>query len=570
MEVQSQPRRAPVWLIVLCVLPLALGGAVFAWLQFGGAGSADTPAANSGPKLPDLGSRGKDLANAPAAGTNEAAGNSADGGETPVDGGEVPPPEVAENTEREIDILIGRIQHATKVGDRRGRESAHAELRKCRPSGRVDARLTFHIENEQSAWARIEFFKAYHAEQERRTWALRVLDTRTNQWLGTTDQYAAGELEELKLYLETLLPMLFEGPSRDERLMALLRSTIDAEKPEWLLVPLFQQLLRLHKAVKRDEYKTGPGGVTVAIRENLRRMLERQTAPEELRFMALWLWITSLDDWSTALLELEQTALKACLPMLVRGLPRRDRSGGIPIIDDKLADALEQVGPGRAWAVEHAQEIADLVKRMVTQPLGADIIRALIATVAERAIPDALLIVEAGVSRKDEYLPAWLTALGCVGGEAVLQRLTQAADDPDPLVAQGAVEGLRRSPTSGADAELRRVLEQGANIAVKSQALGAMLDRSDNKTALLDEYLDVNKDASLRAVAVAHIPRTDVERMKGLVENDPSLRVRQAALTRLGELKDKSLRTWFLRIKERDPSPVLRQQAHRYADELED
>lgn len=570
MEVQSQPRRTPVWLIVLCVLPLALGGAVLGWLQFGGAGNGDTPDASSGPKLPDLGSRGKDLANAPAAGTNEPTGNSADGGETPADGGEEPPPEVAESTEREIDILIGRIQHATKVGDRKGRESAHAELRKCRPGERVDARLTFHIENEQNAWVRIEFFNAYHAEEERRKWALRVLDTRTSQLYGTTDQYASGEFEELKLYLATLLPMLFEGPSRDERLMGLLRSTIDAEKPEWLLVPLFQQLLRLHEAVKRDEYKTGPAGVTVAIRENLRRMLERQTAPEELRFMALWLWITSLEDWSTALLELEQTALKAYLPMLVRGLPRRDRGGGIPIIDDLMANLFENVGPGRGWALAHAQEIADLVKRMVTQPLGADIIRALIATVAERALPDALLIVEAGVSRKDEYLPAWLTALGCVGGEAVLQRLTQAADDPDPLVAQGAVEGLRRSPTGGADAELRRVLEQGANIAVKSQALGAMLDRSVNKTALLDEYLDVNKDASLRAVAVAHIPRTDVERMKALVENDPSLRVRQAALTRLGELKDKSLRTWFLRIKERDPSPVLRQQAHRYADELED
>ncbi len=570
MEVQAQPRRTPVWLIVLCVLPLALGGAVIVWLQLGGTGSGNTSAGNSAPKLPDLGSRGKDLANAPVAGGNEAIGNSADGGESPVDGGNEPPPEVAESTEREIDILVGRIQHATKVGDRKGRESAHGELRRCRPSERVDARLTFHIENEQNAWVRIEFFKAYHAEEERRKWALRVLDTRTSQLYGTTDQYASGEFEELKLYLEALLPLLFEGPARDERLMALIRSTIDAEKPEWLLVPLFQQLLRLHEAVKRAEYKTDPSSVTVAIRENLRRMLERHTAPEELRFMALWLWITSLEDWSTAMLELEQTALKEYLPMLVRGLPRRDRRGGIPVIDDMMADRLDNVGPGRGWSVEHAQEIADLVKRMVTQPLGADVIRALIATVAERAIPDALLIVEAGVSRKDDFLPAWLTALGCVGGEAVLQRLTQAADDPDPLVAQGAVEGLRRSPTSGADAELKRVLEQGANIAVKSQALGAMLDRSDNKTALLDEYLDVNKDASLRAVAVAHIPKTDLERMKALVENDPSLRVRQAALTRLGELKNKALRTWFLRIKERDPSPVLRQQAHRYADELED
>lgn len=552
MEAAPEPRRAPAWLIVLAVLPVALGTALVAWLYWPASGETTSQhTAGNAARLPDLGARSKDLPNAPAnAPANEAANE-----EAPPD---VTPEPEPENSEREIDILLGRLAHATKVGDGKGRRLVHEELAGCRPSERVDARVQFHIENEQNAWVRVEYFRAYHAEDGRRTWALRVLDTRTSQFTGTTDQYLSGEPEEILLYVDHMLPMLFEGLHRDERLMAFLRDLLASERPEWVLNHVSKRLLEWQNALFRHS-------PLEALKDELRNLLVRATATSEIRERAFVLWLCAQADRGAVLSELEQPSLREYLVVLIKLLP--------PVADGEVMVflGLSDKSEVRGWVKENAEALSELVVRMLSGQMDPILGGQMVAALSKHQLPKAREIVDAGLARKDELLPHWLTALGrMAAGDDDLQRLARAADDGDANVAQGAVEGLRICPLPGADQQLRHVLEQGANIAVKSQALGAMLHRSDNKAALLDEYLDFNKDASLRAVAVAHVPKTDVDRLKKTVEDDPALRVRQAALTRLGELKDKRLRHWFILRADRDPSPVLRQQAKRYADELKE
>lgn len=539
-------------MIVLAVLPVVTGGALVAWLYWpDGSVAANSPASNSAARVPELGARSKDLPNAPA---NEPANNAANEEPPPDD---TPEPE-PENSEREIDILLGRLAHATKVGDGKGRKLVHSELAECRPGERVDARVQFHIENELNAWIRIEYFKAYHADEARRAWALRVLDTRTSQFTGATDQYLSGEPEEILLYLDHMLPMLFEGLHRDERLMAFLRDLLDSERPEWILNHTSKRLLEWQNAL----FKHSP---LEALKDELRNLLVRATATIEIRERVFVLWLCALADRGAVLSELEQPGLREYLVVMIKLLPPVGQG------EVEVFLGLAEKSEVRGWVKENAEALSELVARMLSGPMDPILGAQLIAALSTHALSKAREIVDAGLARKDDLLPHWLTALGrMAAGDDDLQRLARAADDGDANVAQGAVEGLRICPLPGADRQLRHVLEQGANIAVKSQALGALLHRSDTKAALLDEYLDYNKDASLRAVAVAHVPANDVDRLKKIVEDDPALRVRQAALTRLGELKDKRLRHWFILRADRDPSPVLRQQAKRYADELRD
>lgn len=555
MDASPEARRTPLWLIVLGVLPLFAGSALVAWLYWPrGDATANSQAGGKAPRVPELGARERVLANAPAnTPANEAANEPHES--TPPD--ETPEPE-PENSEREIDILLGRLAHATKVEDAKGRRLVHEELARCRPSQRVDARVQFHIENEQNAWVRIQYFMAYHADDARRMWALHALDTRTSQFTGATNIYSSGEPEEILLYLDTMLPMLFEGLHRDERLMAFLRDLLDTEQPEWVLQHVSKRLLEWQNAL----FKHSP---LEALKDELRNLLVRATAAGEIRERAFVLWLCAQADRGDVLSDLEQPALRAYLVVLIKLLPASPADEVTQFLG--LADKSEV----RRWAADNGDAISELCARLLAAPIDPAFGVQLIEALSTHRLPNAREIVDAGIARKDGLLPQWLTALGrLAANDDDLQRLTRAADDGDATVAQGAVEGLRLCPLPGADKQLRHVLEQGANIAVKSQALGALLHRSGNKAALLDEYLDYNKDASLRAVAVAHVPKTDVERLKKIVEDDPALRVRLAALTRLGDLKDKRLRHWFILRADRDPSPVLRQQAKRYADELRD
>jgi hypothetical protein len=109
---------------------------------------------------------------------------------------------------------------------------------------------------------------------------------------------------------------------------------------------------------------------------------------------------------------------------------------------------------------------------------------------------------------------------------------------------------------------------------VKSQALGALLSRSESTDKLLEEYLGESKDASLRAVAAQHVPLTNVERLQRIVEEDPSPTVRLAALNRVGSImpdgviQHKELYGWFVKMKDRDNSAVIRAAARKYAEAL--
>lgn len=550
-------------MIVLAVLPAAL----LAFIALKALSGEDEKAA---PRIPEIGARSQPMMPAeditPA---EEATDSTSEEAAT-----QTPEEEVGtESSDDMIDTVIGRLAHATRVGDARGREREHAELRKLRPSERVNERLTLHLGGEVNARVRIELFKAFHDGQAAQSWARHVLDTRTSQFMGTTEQYQNGEIDELLRYLDTLLPLLFaEGP-RDERLMGLVQNAIDTERPQWMLLPMLLQLLSLHHATVPDgAFATPRDSVTAQFSDALKQLLLRETAPEAERAAAFWLWLTSLPDWNDALSEVEQSALISYLPLLIQGFPSR-AEGRLPIVNgmEALLKLFERAPIGRSWLVHNAEAVSSLCARMLQGRLDADLKRALIAAVSLHNIPDGRDMLEAGLARNDEFFAAWLVALGRMAeSDADLQRLSVAANNQDVGTAQGAIEGLRLSPLPGANERLRAILEQGANIGVKSQALGAMLDRATDKAALLEEYLDANKDASLRAVAVAHVPANDAPRLQRVVEEDTSLRVRQVALTKLGDLKDKSLRPWFLRIANRDASPLLRQQCRRYADELKD
>ena len=222
-------------------------------------------------------------------------------------------------------------------------------------------------------------------------------------------------------------------------------------------------------------------------------------------------------------------------------------------------------------------ELPKLFERLLQGNMDADNKRLLIQRIAAYDVPNGRAMIEAGLQTKDANYPDYLVAFGSFASNATdLQRLTGAADDADVKIAQGGIEGLRQSRLGAADTELRKVLEQGVNPGVKSQALGALLSRSTDKSALIEEYLDVNKDPSLRAVAVSHIPESNLDRLQEVVEEDPSLRVRQAALNRVGAVRPdnvpdrKRLRAWFLSIKERDASPVIRSAARKFAEALKE
>lgn len=137
-------------------------------------------------------------------------------------------------------------------------------------------------------------------------------------------------------------------------------------------------------------------------------------------------------------------------------------------------------------------------------------------------------------------------------------------------MARGAVNGLRNSTARGADDELRVILAAGTNNGIKGDALAALLARNpDSKERLVDEYLGEDRPAALRAIAVAYLSDKRLDRLKELGESDPELRVREAAIHRLGALKDKSLKTWFTRVSRSDSSAALRQLARKYAAELD-
>lgn len=554
-------RRKHLWPLFL--LPVAAVLA-FVWLgppRGGARDNAGPGGAGNGPKVADLGGRARELpaANAPA---------NADEAETPPgpepEGGE-PPVEEASNTAREIDIYLGQLAHATRVNNQRGQTLAHESLKKCRPSELVDERVLAALESETGAPVRAQFFAAFHAEDARLAWATRALELRAGKFLGTDENYQPGETDELALLARCFL-RAGRDPDLPAPVLAFVRSTLQQERPDWALKVVIARLAPADRARPAGEPAYAPpDALCKAFELELRQLLERATAPLELREQAFVAWLLTFTTTDDLFRALEIPALLPCLATMLDlcNTPRDKgwRAAGWLAFATSDPEALRRaVGNVLAGSADTA------AKQRLIQRLGL-----------AAAFEHRRALLEAGLQRKDANQGDYLAAWGHVAAsEADLKLLSEAAESADAAVASGAIQGLTACGYplhTAAGAELRRLVEQGKNPGLQSQALGAVLAGLPNqaeKEKLVDKYLAPEFDATVRAVAVSHILATNTERMKQVGEADPSPRVRQAALTRLGDMKDKKLRPYFLNLANNDPQPLIRQQARKYADELKD
>jgi hypothetical protein len=308
-------------------------------------------------------------------------------------------------------------------------------------------------------------------------------------------------------------------------------------------------------------------GLAKSIEQEVRGFLQRRTAGASLRERTFPVLMLTYDPPSSVLAALETSewwdyASSLLTEFEVRALVRVHIGSWTPT-PDWLQEILD------------SPELAKLIENLLSGAMPADAKRLLIQRVGGYDIPEGRALIEAGLARRDASYPDYLAAFGRVAkGEADFQLLTAAADDPDVNVALGAIEGLRQCEWN-TDAALRKVLENGTNDGIKSQALGALLSRTEDKDVLLEEYLGEGKDASLRAVAAQHVPLTNLERLQRIAEEDPSPSVRLVALNRVGSIvpesifQRKELRGWFVKMKDRDNSSVIRAAARKYAEDLE-
>jgi hypothetical protein len=490
-------------------------------------------ASRGDPVVPDLGSQGRDLTGPPQPepeptqhpGAQETLPESAVPGETDESA-------VVHHSAIEMDIVIGRLIHAARVGDARGLAAARQEVRTLRPSDEADRRLADALAAESEPRVRMELFQNLHADDSRLAWVRRVYETRGALWMGTAEPTQAWEVNELALYAGFLLPARW----RDEPGPALLRNALQRQRPQWLIELLLSAFVLGPE--QRDAFET----LWPEVSEFLRGF-SGEVKPGGL----LLTWLHCRPEGVTA-------------ASLLRD-PELSRHFGVVLASGWAGAAAEQE---RALLMELAAEQLAAEREPARR---ARLLDGLLADPRLRA--EARRLVEDGLARRDAGLADFLAALGSLSdGAADLERLRLAADGPDADASRGAIEGLRRSPLGDADVELRGVLDAHADQRARSQALAALLDRAPDKGALLDEFLQPERDARLRAVTVAHVPAADLERLKRTAEQDASPSVRQAAVTRLGDLKDPALRNFFLRIRERDASPVIRQLASRYAEEL--
>ena len=574
---EPQPeRRRRWWPVLFCVSPILAGIVLVLVIK----PPAVPGAGNAGPTPAQLDGKGRALDVAPA----DLPGDS---GEEPVPGtGEgpdaheesAPAPAKPDATAREVDIYLVQLAHAARVGDQRGMAEAHTLLDGCLPDALVDERVQAALTVDPNAWVRIEFFKAFQGNEAAVAWSVSALRRRTDVLTGAVEVTDQGEREELKLYILYALELLQKpGEKPDPELMALVTTVMQAEKPDWVLLEFLQVVAGLGSGWE-------PGSpLCRALEPDLRALLLRGSATEPIREIAFLCWFGCQPRDMASIQALGQPPFDSYLPVLLGCFPKYPWHRGTPtpvLRAGAQRPHHQQVGwlfhPN--WSKNAQEEVARVCSAVLAGTASTEQKKKLIDALAthifehdERVLNRELL--EEGLARKDANYADYLAAIGSTSASREdMELLSKATGDADPAIAAGAVEGLRRSQMPQADAELTRILEQGSNPGLKGQVLGALLDRAmtpQDKTALLDKYLAPEHDASLRAVAVAFVPDKDVQRLQTLAEDDTALRVRQAALTRLGARKDKALRGFFLKVATRDESPVLRQQARAYAAELE-
>ncbi len=520
----------------------------------------NSQAAGANGLIPDLGGRGKPMAGgndaAPAANaTPDPAANDAPDNTQP----QAPPDR--ENSVFQIDTYLSNLAHGVRTGNQRTIDLAQDALRKCRPDKLVDERVQAALAAEQNAFVRTGYFAAFHQPQSSLAWAQQALELRSGKFLGTDAVYDPGEEAELGTYASLLLKQLIQASHQqppatpDARCLAFARNVLDTERPPWALRLLLQGLAEEVLAPDVPEFPR-------LLEQELKHLLERASADWQLREYAFWMYALAQQDLSALVASMETPFLRPHVASLLSLMPQRRPP---PLQRELTVPLMNRV---RALA----PAVSDLVARVLAGNAPQAEKQLLIQRLAAQDLPRSYEILQAGLQRKDANYGDYLAAWGyCAKTAQDLARLVEAAASADSASATGAIEGLRQSQLPEADTELKRLVEQGDNAGVQSQALGALLLRNATEAEkLVESYLGADRDPALRAVAVAHIAAKDTSRMQKVVEEDASPRVRQAALTRLGDLKNKKLRSFFLGVAISDPSPLLRSQAKKYAEELKD
>ncbi|MCC6573358.1 MAG: HEAT repeat domain-containing protein [Planctomycetes bacterium] len=560
-------KRLPWWPFFYCVLPvlLALGLIVFVNRPGNNDGRPNKPNA-----VPDLGAQGRPLTKPANVPKDESRAHTMDDGgyydglkEPPVKDGTVDPakdgktkePDPTPNpvvSDFEIEITIRNIATGVKNNDPRTVASAQQWLRDNAKNGPVAERITAALTSEQNARIRLALFDAIAGLEPRQKWAMTVYAGRTAKFMGTEENYTEGEIDELEAYFRYL---------DDPTITTVRQNSFRTEKPLWLLKRFGAERSSFVIAALNDTAKKDP------LLPDILELVKRGTAPAEIRENLFLYWMSALDENSALPTEVRDPRVTANLPAFLRVYypfsPLIVHLNGTKPPEPEQRD--------HAYLPELLQYIRDLLATtIVDKDLKSQLIAAL-GNANLRQRPEVTEMINAGLARKDDNYPDYLAFAGSQARTSKdYDLLRSAANDPKPEVARGAIKGLKDAPAGeAADLRLREILNEGTNDGVKADAFAALIERNPRDAQkLVDEYIDPAKPVTLRVVAVAHIPAKDVERLQDLAE-DSELKIRQAAINRLGALKDKKLHSFLKRVSTHDTSPVLRQLAAKYAKELE-
>ncbi len=529
-----QPRKFVLWPLFFCVLPVLIAFGLF-WLI--NKPKSNTPLENQPSSSADLGHRGAPLtprANGEAPPANGESTPPTNTGETTPNPDQ--PPE-ALPSEREIEIHIKNLKFAVQRNNAKGVTLESNWLREARPRSLVLSCLALARDAETDSVVRLAFFQCLEDTEVALQWAMRAYGKWSGRFLGTDLLLEPGNISEFSAYAR----LLFDRTPLEGDGLSLAKNALTTAQPQWLLPVLSYSLAY-----------TGPAETRVKpVFPELTQVLESCVTRGQVRDELFVAWSNNFGSIDELLGATQDARMQLCLAALLKG-----------------------AGASRNLRGTDLEKIIVRVGEILASTQAAEIKREFIAALAS-LLPlskqEVGAVIEAGIARRDSNLPDYLAAFGKWAANAQdLKRLADFANESNADTARGAINGLRQSPLRAADDELRNILSVGQNSGVKGDALAALLERNpQTRDALVDDYLGEDKAAGLRVIAVSYLSDKRIDKLKELGENDPEVRVREAAINKLGSLKDKSLKTWFTRVSRSDPVPVLRQLAKKYAAELQ-
>ena len=576
-EIQpEQPKRLPLWPLIYCISPILLGLGLVLYVNWGKQPPAN---ANQSPQIPSLGAGERPMSTSqPDPIVDEPEETSAEPENEPTNETESPegtepavePEPITESTEREIDIYINRLSHAAKVRDSKGIKSSRRFLEKASPAELVDERLLFALESEQNAFARMALFNVFRSDKNALSWADSVFTSKYSKYTGEDNNFSRGEQAELLEYGDVLFDSLGK-PDGHSLLVAYLEQLGKTANPEWAW-PLIRKLAVWTAYCPETDIRVLR---SKPFNKDYEYALKSGVLPADHLETVFYIWASQYSDAESLLNSMTIPEFAKYYSIVfraganLRGVTDPPQSGPF--------NEVVNMFRGDSGTVQRL--VVKVQGILTSESLAEPEMIALIKEVGRYPHGDRL--IEEGIARQDKYLQYYYAAYGFNRvDKTILKKLSDAANDPNPATAIGAIHGLRQWGDSDGDKALRTILEQGSNVAIKSHALGALLERTtdfNSRSTMLEDYLDANKSASLRAVAVGHVPDNDVKRLQRIVDEDSSARVRTAALQRVGSISEslktkrdkKAMRAWFLKVKARDSSPVIRSQARQFAKALE-